>query len=197
MTLRTNVELKDYIKSKSEFLKNNDLIGMYQSMNEDAQVNWYNDFGFYYQDIGKVTTVLEQCGIDTVSSFTDGVIPSYYCYQATIPESFIFKNPVVDTCIHFPPHIEHIHPFAFENAVPPVRCDILDLRGIKTVGKTAFKRLPVMVIMIDEGLEKVDEYAFLGCHIKYIYAPTSMKEEEVKSLFDDGLTLDEVKVEFY
>ena len=201
-----NEDLKEYIRSKSDYLENNDLVGLYAKMATEVYYGHIMPV-----DVGRVTWTLEKCGIDTVESLISHIIPAYFSYGMVSPDTLLSQPPtnIVEKrddnipYMFFPYHIDRIGDYAFAysrlNSRDSTRT--VDLRGIRHVGDNAFYASPFNYVIIDNKLSHVGNNAFAGSHLINIYTPKvpKGKEEEraheVLEMFN--FDSDDVDVKFY
>lgn len=187
MGFEINDRPRKILKEVSGFLQKNDLEGMYDYIRE----NYDND------DIGEITDILMECGIDVMSEFEKwGFIPYAAFSGHWIPESFVRRGNDILTWT-YTMNFEHVpgikiidsDAFAGVQNMP----DAVDLRGLDTVGPGAFAWTGVVIVIIDDNVS-IEQEAFMGTLLEKIYAPKSMSADEakIKDMFEcDGFTFDD------
>lgn len=124
------------------------------------------------EDVGKLTTFLESCGIDTINALKK--VPMLYCACVTPPDSILkFNN------LKFPSHIKEIGAEAFYSSPG---FTTLDLRGIETVGPMAFFNTQITEVLINESLKNADRSIFRECKIEWVYLPDNADFEVLSEL---------------
>ena len=177
------MNIKELIDGGMKFLDNNDLNGFYDYL-------WRTETR-HDMDIGKITEILEECGIDTVHNL-QGVIPhAYLCDSNFIPDSLMNGNVLT-----FPKNIQTIGNSAFYGNLNP-NLEIVDLRNIKFVAMYAFQRACVETIYLPEPTEiKLDTTVFYKSELSKIYFPSGMPYEDddllewIGGYIDDGNEMD-------
>ncbi|MBQ8867002.1 MAG: leucine-rich repeat protein [Bacteroidaceae bacterium] len=116
------------------------------------------------------------CGVDTLvlgenvtfvdadncPPFTSELALSFLDHVETLPIK-AFHNWTCLYDVSLPPKMSHIPESLFSGAVNLTELKLS--KGIKSIGKQAFRGLSIRSIDIPEGLERIDDYAFADCSL--------------------------------
>lgn len=173
--------MKRIIEDCKPYLAKNDLVGMYEYLNNSGWSHQCEGDKFGY-----ITEFLEDCGIDTVSAVKPA-IPPLFCIYADVPKSLLGTTAEDIGILSFPRYIKEIGRAAFFNSHGFIS---IDLRGLTKLGYQCFGNLPdVDTIIVDTSIVSLDldRNAFDMTDIKRVVV-YNMDKNIAKGYLKDTLT---------
>ena len=157
------MNIKELIDSGMKYLEYNDLDGFYDYIKSNVS---------HDADVRTVTEILEDCGIDTVNNFKNGIPYGYLCLDDYIPDSLIKGDGIA-----FPKNIKTIGESAFY-CNNHSNLSTVDLTNIEKIGPYAFQESSVETIYLPDPNEiELDLTVFYLTNLSKIYFPSSVRND--------------------